>query len=86
MYNEQVCPLGKGSFGTVMKGRWRGTDVVVKAISVRNRDEAALFCREADVLCSLRHPNIVPFIGVCMRVPDRCWMVFEYMHAGTLTR
>ena len=41
------------------------------------------FKHEAEVMSSLRHPNIISLLGVCMREAPLC-MLFEYMPHGDL--
>lgn len=64
--------IGKGRFGEVWRGKWRGGDVAVKIFS--SREERSWF-REAEIYQTimLRHENILGFIaadnkgeGVCV--------------------
>ncbi|XP_054805057.1 uncharacterized protein LOC129308082 isoform X2 [Prosopis cineraria] len=72
---EELQELGSGTFGTVYHGKWRGTDVAIKRIksscfSGRLSEQERLkrdFWREAKILSTLHHPNVVAFYGV---VPD----------------
>ncbi|KAG1939017.1 activin receptor type-1C-like [Pimephales promelas] len=54
--------IGKGRFGEVWRGKWRGEDVAVKIFS--SRDERSWF-REAEIYQTimLRHQNILGFIA-----------------------
>ncbi|KAK7391586.1 hypothetical protein VNO78_20003 [Psophocarpus tetragonolobus] len=90
---EELQELGSGTFGTVYHGRWRGTDVAIKRIksscfSGRLSEQERLakdFWREAQILSTLHHPNVVAFYGV---VPDgpggTLATVTEYMVHGSL--
>lgn len=67
--------IGKGRFGEVWRGKWRGEDVAVKIFS--SRDERSWF-REAEIYQTtmLRHDNILGFIaadnkGVRFRSTDQ---------------
>eukprot|EP00775_Hariotina_reticulata_P013656 gene13656-13779_t len=51
--------LGAGSFGRVYKGIWRGKDVAVKVIDHQDNHETSGVFREAQLLLSLKHQNIV---------------------------
>ena len=53
---------GKGRYGEVWRGRWRGEDVAVKIFS--SREERSWF-REAELYQTvmLRHENILGFIA-----------------------
>ena len=57
----QEC-IGKGRFGSVWRGRWRGENVAVKIFS--SREERSWF-REAELYQTvmLRHENILGFIA-----------------------
>ncbi|KAK7268661.1 hypothetical protein RIF29_21366 [Crotalaria pallida] len=90
---EELQELGSGTFGTVYHGKWRGTDVAIKRIksscfSGRLSEQDRLtkdFWREAKILSTLHHPNVVAFYGV---VPDgpggTLATVTEYMVHGSL--
>lgn len=43
------------------------------------------FCQELEVLSRVRHPNVVQFLGACTSLPNKAWIVLEYMSCGTLT-
>jgi serine/threonine protein kinase len=56
----QLGPLlGAGSFGRVYRGTWRGREVAVKVIDHHDGGELADVFREAELLLSLNHDNIV---------------------------
>ncbi|KAL1561641.1 hypothetical protein AAHA92_04319 [Salvia divinorum] len=90
---EDLQELGSGTFGTVFHGKWRGTDVAIKRIKQscfawRSSEQEKLakdFWREAKILSTLHHPNIVAFYGV---VPDgpggTLATVTEYLVHGSL--
>lgn len=64
--------IGKGRFGEVWRGKWRGGDVAVKIFS--SREERSWF-REAEIYQTvmLRHENILGFIAA-----DNKGMVYFY--------
>ncbi|KAL0480809.1 hypothetical protein AKO1_006916 [Acrasis kona] len=85
--------IAEGSAGILYKGKWRGSDVAIKMIKVNlvdedeedAEDEEARFEQEASILSSLRHPNIVLYMGVA--VDDNRsnrFIVTEYMPQGSL--
>ena len=51
--------LGGGTFGTVYKGRWRGSVVAVKKLKYEKLNQEVLdeFKKEIRILGMLRHPN-----------------------------
>ncbi|GAB4821003.1 hypothetical protein N2152v2_008049 [Parachlorella kessleri] len=89
--------IGEGSYGRVYLAKWHHTPVAVKilvntALDVYG-DKAAKRAltlsnpvlenlqKEAVLMCKLRHPNIVTFMGVCPYPP--C-VVTEYCERGSL--
>jgi len=74
--------LGTGGFGFVFKGRYRRTEVAIKvlrgAITISQLED---FVREAGLMASLRHPNVVMLMGVCPAPPA---LVTEFMPQGSL--
>ncbi|XP_072300462.1 activin receptor type-1C [Eucyclogobius newberryi] len=78
--------IGKGRFGEVWKGKWRGEDVAVKIFS--SRDERSWF-REAEIYQTvmLRHNNILGFIAADNKDNGswtQLWLVSEYHEHGSL--
>ena len=60
--------IGKGRFGEVWRGKWRGEEVAVKIFS--SREERSWF-REAEIYQTvmLRHENILGFIAADNKGP-----------------
>eukprot|EP00002_Diphylleia_rotans_P010349 TRINITY_DN207_c1_g2_i1.p1 TRINITY_DN207_c1_g2~~TRINITY_DN207_c1_g2_i1.p1 ORF type:complete len:2529 (-),score=565.37 TRINITY_DN207_c1_g2_i1:198-7784(-) len=76
--------LGRGSFGEVYKGEWRGAEVAIKKISGEiSTKELVNFEAEINIMVELRHPNIVLFMGACFEKDNVC-LAFELMQQGTL--
>ncbi len=79
--------IGNGSFGTVYRGRWRGTDVAIKKLSCSAQagalQAAEDFRSEIATLGMLRHPNIVLFLGAVTEPPELC-LVTEFVERGNL--
>nr|UMO78500.1 Serine/threonine protein kinase [Pandoravirus belohorizontensis] len=82
-----VRSLGAGATSEVFEGVWRGTRVAVKRFhaSVRGWDRIALahFAEEVRVMCTLRHPHVVMFMGASTRPPALA-IVMEHMALGSL--
>lgn len=59
---QLIDTIGKGRFGQVWKGRWKGESVAVKIFS--SQDEKSWF-REVEIYQTimLRHENILGFIA-----------------------
>ncbi|XP_024967324.1 uncharacterized protein LOC112507120 isoform X2 [Cynara cardunculus var. scolymus] len=90
---EEIRQLGSGTYGAVYHGKWKGSDVAIKRIkascfagkpSERER-LIADFWKEALMLSSLHHPNVVSFYGIVRDGPDGSLAtVTEYMVNGSL--
>lgn len=63
------------------RGRWRGTDVAVKKLFKSDLNEE--FAQEVSLMCKLRHPAVVLFMGACIDEPNLA-IVMEYMPNGSL--
>lgn len=73
--------LGSGTFGDVYKGKWLGSEVAIKVIRVtRALDDAQIkeFRAEVDIMATMRHVNIVQFVGACTKPPQLA-IVTEYL-------
>ncbi|TNN37452.1 Tyrosine-protein kinase CSK [Liparis tanakae] len=69
--------IGKGEFGDVMVGDYRGNKVAVKCI--KNDATAQAFIAEASVMTQLRHNNLVQLLGVIVEERGSLYIVTEYM-------
>jgi len=81
--------IGRGSAGDVFKATWLGTEVAVKLLpsqflNKKQFNEEHLL-KEAALMKSLRHPNVLQFLGVCTVAPNIC-IIMEYMPLGSLYR
>ncbi|KAI3677200.1 hypothetical protein L1987_86822 [Smallanthus sonchifolius] len=80
--------IGEGSFGTVYRADWNGEDVAVKTLSLEqdfHPEKFNEFWQEVAIMRSLRHPNIVLFMGVVTQPPNLS-IVTEYLPRGSLFR
>ncbi|XP_042510430.1 serine/threonine-protein kinase-like protein CCR1 [Macadamia integrifolia] len=83
---KEFNELGRGSYGFVYKAVLSdGLQVAVKRanaatiIHTNSRD----FEAELEILCKIRHPNIVNLLGYCVEMGERL-LVYEFMPHGTL--
>ncbi|GMH16638.1 hypothetical protein Nepgr_018479 [Nepenthes gracilis] len=90
---EEIRELGSGTYGAVFHGKWKGSDVAIKRIKAscfagRPSERERLiedFWKEALILSSLHHPNVVSFYGVVRDGPDGSLAtVTEFMVNGSL--
>ncbi|PSS23613.1 Serine/threonine-protein kinase [Actinidia chinensis var. chinensis] len=77
--------IGAGSFGTVYRADWHGSDVAVKILMDQDFHPELLkeFLREVTITRRLRHPNIVLFMGAVTQPPNLS-IVTEYLSRGSL--
>lgn len=73
--------IGEGAYGKVYSCSLDNTPVAVKVIRSDALDKKEEFLKEVEVLCQLRHPNIVLLLGAC---PEIGCLVYEYMEKGSL--
>lgn len=82
-------PFAQGAFGKLYKGTYNGMEVAIKLLERPEADpeKAQLleqqFVQEVMMLATLRHPNIVKFIGACRKPMVWC-IVTEYAKGGSL--
>ncbi len=90
---KYIRQLGSGNFGVVFYGRLEGVvedqksvEVAVKTLKEEHSMEGLDdFVREAKLMFSFNHPNIVKILGVC--VDDMpYYLIFEYMDKGDLAQ
>eukprot|EP00817_Percolomonadidae_sp_ATCC50343_P000258 CAMPEP_0117430990 /NCGR_PEP_ID=MMETSP0758-20121206/10551_1 /TAXON_ID=63605 /ORGANISM="Percolomonas cosmopolitus, Strain AE-1 (ATCC 50343)" /LENGTH=966 /DNA_ID=CAMNT_0005219605 /DNA_START=278 /DNA_END=3181 /DNA_ORIENTATION=+ len=76
--------ISEGAFGVVFRGKWRNTEVAIKKIKGSTMIDMS-FTREVNLMASLRHPNIVQFLGICITSQHR-FIVTEYISGGSLDK
>lgn len=76
--------IGRGSFGDVYLGLFRGQKVAVKKLSgIASESALKDFVDELILMSEMRHPNIVLFMAACLTPPNVC-IVMEYCERGNL--
>ncbi|XP_068340983.1 receptor-like protein kinase FERONIA [Pyrus communis] len=88
---DQTLFIGKGAFGTVYKGRIKvdGDEDRIDVVAIKRFSEDSIqgmpaFRAEVQLLCQLRHPNLIPLIGFCEANGERI-IVYDYMPNGKLS-
>ncbi|XP_033642938.1 tyrosine-protein kinase ABL1-like [Asterias rubens] len=76
--------LGGGQYGEVYEAVWKkhGKIVAVKTVREENM-RVEEFLREAGVMKTIKHPNLVQLLGVCTREPP-FYIITEFMPHGNL--
>ncbi|KAE8653925.1 hypothetical protein F3Y22_tig00117056pilonHSYRG00512 [Hibiscus syriacus] len=79
--------VGAGSFGTVHRAVWHGSDVAIKVFTDEDFHDNQLeeFLREVAIMKRVRHPNVVLFMGAVLKRPHLS-IVTEYLPRGSLYR
>ena len=79
--------VGKGTYGEVFKGVWRGTVVAVKKLPGHNITPNLLadFLKEVRLMKQMRHPNVLQFLGACLTDNHRdLAIIMEFMPRNSL--
>ena len=74
--------LGKGSFGVVLRAKWRQMDVAIKIF--QTEQEHAAFLVELHQLSRVEHENIIKLYGASTQPPSPVFLVMEYAENGSL--
>ncbi|KAK3023173.1 hypothetical protein RJ639_043482 [Escallonia herrerae] len=83
---KEFNELGRGSYGFVYKATLAdGSHVAVKRANAATiiHTNSREFEAELDILCNVRHSNIVNLLGYCAEMGERL-LVYEFMPHGTL--
>ena len=75
--------IGKGEFGDVMLGTYKGKKVAIKSTKELMTRNTSKFLAEASVMTSLKHDNLVCLLGIVM-TDNHLKIVTEYMAKGSL--
>jgi serine/threonine protein kinase len=78
-----VKRVGAGAFGEVFKGTCMGETVAIKTMLDVTEVNVKVFKNEILLTATLRHPNIVNFVGACWSRELIC-MVLEWVDNGSL--
>ena len=82
---EMKEEIGSGQFGKVFKADYLGTIVAVKqCFKIEGMDFKKYLEREVSLLQTLRHPNIIQFLGVYTDL-ENTFIVTEFLSGGNLS-
>ncbi|KAM2895669.1 hypothetical protein FF1_010740 [Malus domestica] len=89
-FDQTLC-IGRGGFGSVFKGHIKvdGDEDRIDVVAIRrifggSEQRMREFRAEVQLLCQLRHPNIISLVGFCQENGERI-IVYDYMPNGTLS-
>ncbi|CDW89401.1 serine threonine-protein kinase ctr1-like [Stylonychia lemnae] len=79
IFDQKKDFIGGGAYGLVYQGKWLGVKVAIKRFAKITNNKKALkdFIKEIQVVHSLRHPNIVLYMGVSFDQNQQYYMVTE---------
>ncbi|KAK4853696.1 hypothetical protein QYF36_013115 [Acer negundo] len=80
-YFSNSRKIGEGGYGPVYQCDLDHTSVAVKVLRPDAAQGRSQFQQEVEVLCAIRHPNMVLLLGAC---PEYGCLVYEYMANGSL--
>lgn len=72
-----------GSFSTIHDCKWRGTNIVVKKPITNNITNIIEFLQEIQICSTLRHPNLVQFLGITFNSSEII-ILFEKVYGSNL--
>jgi serine/threonine protein kinase len=75
--------IGSGAFGEVFRGECLGQQIAVKTMHKVTDENVRFFRAEILLTATLRHPNIVNFVGACWGKELIC-LVLEWVPKGSL--
>ncbi|KAJ1289019.1 hypothetical protein BS78_02G134200 [Paspalum vaginatum] len=78
---DESMEIGQGGCASVYKGFLRHTTVAIKKFNREGIVGEKEFTDEVQILCKMRHPNLVTLIGVCR---DPKVLVYEFLPNGSL--
>ncbi|CAI0628042.1 unnamed protein product [Linum tenue] len=73
--------IGEGGYGPVYRAHLDHTLVAIMVLRPDAAQGRSQFQQEVEVLCCIRHPNMVLLLGAC---PEYGCLVYEYMANGSL--
>jgi serine/threonine protein kinase len=77
--------LGRGAYGDVLEVEYKGIKYAAKKYRFYTAP-LGVFMREHDILSRVRHPNIVPYYGICKLASDKSTViVMERMNSNLNT-
>jgi predicted Ser/Thr protein kinase len=76
--------IGKGAFGKVYEGTWRGQKVAIKEALITDPTARADFFKEAELMLGLEpHPNVVRIYGVSVvSETSMCYIIMERLYGS----
>ncbi|KAF6157747.1 hypothetical protein GIB67_037320 [Kingdonia uniflora] len=77
---DQSLIIG-GENGSVYRGFLRSTVVPIKMLQSNSLEGCSKFQVEVDILSRMRHPNLFPLIGACLKAST---LVYDYFPNGSL--
>lgn len=80
---ELISELGKGQYGEVYRGMWKGTTPVAVKTLKQESCSPEEFLAEAQIMKKFKHPNLVQLYAVCT-IGEPMFIITELMANGCL--
>ncbi|OWZ19277.1 Serine/threonine protein kinase [Phytophthora megakarya] len=77
-------PFSRGSYGTVHKGKWLDSQIVIKSVIAEQDATGDYFRAEVAIWYSLNHPHVVNLYGAC-HLGGNPFFVCEHASLGNLS-
>ena len=84
---EEEKQIGRGGMGELYLGEWQGKQIAIKKIKldyIKNNVLSNKFIKEINIIASMRHPNILLYMGVTIDNNNNYYMITEYLPQGSL--
>eukprot|EP01102_Stenamoeba_stenopodia_P008171 TRINITY_DN2329_c0_g1_i1.p1 TRINITY_DN2329_c0_g1~~TRINITY_DN2329_c0_g1_i1.p1 ORF type:complete len:1416 (-),score=301.38 TRINITY_DN2329_c0_g1_i1:218-4465(-) len=77
--------IGRGAYGEVYEGKFRGKRVAIKKLlgTIRQEDVFKSFVKEIEFLAKFKNPHVLEFHAACLEHPNLC-VVTDFMDRGTV--
>ena len=74
--NQTGVTLGQGAYGDVVEVEYKGKCYAAKKYRMSEAvNNLGAFSREHEILARIRHPNIVPYYGICKLASDKSTVI-----------
>lgn len=80
---DSASSFARGSYGSVHRGTWYGTAVVIKCAFLEDQKSRELFLNETEIWIELQHPHVVTLFRACH--VGNPFFVCDWASNGTLT-
>ena len=85
---KKEIKIGEGGMGRIYNAEWQGKQVALKKVKLNYNEKENIqrikkFINEINIIASMRHPNIVLYMGTTIDKNNVC-LITEYLPKGSL--